>query len=107
MIIRCGENISCMEVEQAILQYPNVKEVKVIGVPSVVTQEEVGACIVPEDGKQLDKQKLRTFLSALLTRYKIPRYILFLDELPRTANGKIKSGALKDVLLKQIEGGKS
>ena len=58
-------------------------------------------------GKQLDKQKLRTFLSALLTRYKIPRYILFLDELPRTANGKIKSGALKDMLLKQIEGGKS
>lgn len=107
MIIRCGENISCMEIEQAILQYPNVKEVKVIGIPSVVTQEEVGACIVPEDGKQLDKQKLRTFLSALLTRYKIPRYILFLDELPRTANGKIKSGALKDVLLKQIEGGKS
>ncbi len=107
MIIRCGENISCLEIEQAILQYPGIQEVKVIGVPSVVTQEEVAACIVPEEGECIEEQKLRTFLSALLTRYKIPRYILFLDSLPRTANGKIKSGALKEMLLKQLEGGKS
>lgn len=105
MIIRCGENISCTEIEQAIQQYPGVHEVKVLGLPSPVTQEEIAACIVTEGDR--DEKHLRAFLSALLARYKIPRYLLFMEELPRTANGKIKIGALKEQLLKHFEGGKS
>ncbi len=107
MIIRSGENISCAEIERAIRQYPGVQEVKVLGVPSQVTQEEIAACIVCEEDKEVLEDKLRVFLSALLTRYKIPRYILFLDKLPKTANGKIKSGVLKEQLLKELKGGKS
>lgn len=105
MVIRCGENISCKEIEQAIQQYPGVQEVKVFGVPSPVTQEEIAACIVAEGDR--DEKHLRAFLSALLARYKIPRYLLFVEELPRTANGKIKIGALKEQLLEHFEGGKS
>lgn len=107
MIIRSGENISCAEIERAILQYCGVQEVKVLGVPSAVTQEEIAACIVPADDTRISESKLRIFLSALLTRYKIPKYILFFDGLPKTASGKIKSGALQEMLLKQLRGGKS
>ncbi|MBR5756890.1 MAG: acyl--CoA ligase [Firmicutes bacterium] len=96
LIIRSGENISPREIEEAILQSGVTKQVKVVGVPSRLTQEEIAACIVAEEGTAIDAAALIAFLKQKLSYYKIPKYIFSFRELPMTASGKIKLGQLKE-----------
>ena len=100
MIIRSGENISPREIEKAIIESGVTKEVKVVGVPNVFTQEEIAACIVVEDGKQLDAEALLKFLRSRLSYFKIPKYIFTFRELPMTASGKVRLGELKEIAAK-------
>lgn len=89
MIIRSGENISPSEIEEVIVRSGMVDKVKVVGVPSKFYQEEVAACIVTRDGKKLDHNKFFDFVRPRLAVFKIPQYILYFDNLPMTASGKI------------------
>jgi fatty-acyl-CoA synthase len=97
MIIRSGENISPREIEKAIIESGVTKQVKVVGVPNVYTQEEIAACIVVEEGQDFDPQALLQFLKARLSYFKIPKYIFTFRELPMTASGKVRLGALKEI----------
>lgn len=89
VIIRCGENISPYEIEECILNYPGILHAKAIGVKSEVTQEEIAACIVLGNSEQIDREKLRSFLSEKLSYYKVPRYIIEFEAFPMTSSGKI------------------
>jgi fatty-acyl-CoA synthase len=89
VIIRCGENISPYEIEECILNYPGILHVKVMGVKSEVTQEEIAACIVLRNSKSIDHEKLCKYLGKNLSYYKVPKYILEFDAFPMTASGKI------------------
>lgn len=105
MLLRGGENIYCAEIETAIFAHEGVAECVVFGVPDDRLGEEVGAAVVLA-GKpgRLSADELRTFLAARLAKFKIPRYIWFLDEaLPRNANGKF----LKRELRERLDPGKS
>lgn len=106
IIIRGGENISCIEVEAGIYAHPAVEEAAVFGVPDERLGEAVAAAIVLRDGHNLDAAALRTFLAEHLAGFKIPAHIWFRDEqLPRIASGKIFKRELKSVYGAELEAG--
>lgn len=95
MIISGGENIYPAEIEQAIMELPEVESVAVIGVEDEKWGEVPRAVLVLKTGKELSIEQLVAFLSGKLARYKIPRTAVFVDELPRTASGKIRKNDLR------------
>lgn len=102
MIISGGENIYPAEVEVAIASHPAVREVAVFGVSDSKFGEAVCAAVVPKPGATADLESLRAFCEGRISRYKLPRHLLVLDELPRTALGKIAKGLLKDMFAEQV-----
>lgn len=95
MIISGGENIYPAEVEQAIMGLPEVESVAVIGVSDEKWGEVPRAVIVLKPGSSLGEEDIVTYLTGRLARYKIPRTSIFLEELPRTASGKIRKADLR------------
>lgn len=96
IIIRGGENISCLEVEAALYTHPQVLEVAVFGLPDERLGESVGAVVVLKGGAALDAAALRDYLGGHLAAFKVPEHIWFRDEqLPRIATGKIFKRQLK------------
>jgi crotonobetaine/carnitine-CoA ligase len=90
MIKRSGENVSSEEVEAALLEHPDVAECAVVAVPDRLRTEEIGAVVARRSGTSAEPAALREAAGARLVRWKLPRYILILDEpLPRLGNGKI------------------
>lgn len=102
MICRGGENVYCVEVENALAAHPVVFEVAVIGVPDEVMGEKVGAVIVPQPGKVIDIPDVLSFVRQNLADFKVPQFISLRSEpLPRNPGGKI----LKPVLRKGTDWG--
>ena len=96
IIIRGGENISCLEVEAAIYAHPAVHEVAVFGLPDERLGEIVGAAIVLREGEEMTSDDLRNFLAEHLAGFKIPAHSWFrAEQLPRIASGKIFKRQLK------------
>lgn len=97
MLIRGGENIYCIEVENAIYSHGDVMDAAVVGIPHKVLGEEVGAVIQLKPGSTLTKEALTDFLSEHLAAFKIPVEVHFQDvPLPRNANGKILKKELRE-----------
>lgn len=102
LVIRGGYNISTLEVEDAFFQHPEVAEVAVLGIPHEILGEDLVAFVVPRDRDHPPSpEALREFLSGKLADYKIPRTILFQEELPKNATGKVLKRALRERLLKE------
>jgi fatty-acyl-CoA synthase len=89
MIVSGGENVFPLEVEDLLATHPSVAEAAVIGVPDEEFGQRLKAFVVPLDGAPADADELRSFVRANLARYKVPREIVFLDELPRNPTGKV------------------
>jgi carnitine-CoA ligase len=89
VIRRRGENLAPAEVEEALSTHPGVVEVAVVGVPSELTEEEVKAFVVPATSGAPDPAAIHAWAAARLTRYKVPRYIEFIVELPHTPTGRV------------------
>ena len=98
MIIRGGENIAPAEIENVISSDSRVSEVKVIGVPDPHYIEEICACVVHNNGQIITDEDIRQLVRETLAYYKVPRYVLFFDELPHTPSGKIALGILKEAV---------
>jgi long-chain acyl-CoA synthetase len=98
MIIRGGYNIYPREIEEILYKHKDVLEAAVMGVPNADLGEEVAAAVVLRPGAKTTSDELRLFVKDQVAPYKYPRIIKFLDELPKTAAGKIfKRGiSLKD-----------
>jgi fatty-acyl-CoA synthase len=96
IIISGGENISTIEVEQAIVAHPAVLEVAVIGVPDERWGERPKAFVVRKPGHQVSSQELVEHCRGLIARYKVPDHIEFVDELPKTSTGKLQKFALRE-----------
>ena len=96
IIIRGGENISCLEVEAAIYAHPGVHEAAVFGLPDERLGETVGAAVVVREGVELTADELRAYLAKHLASFKIPVHIwLRTEQLPRIASGKIFKRQIK------------
>jgi acyl-CoA synthetase (AMP-forming)/AMP-acid ligase II len=97
MINRGGENVYCVEVENALAAAPGVFEVAVIGVPDEMMGEKVGAVLVPQPGQRLDVTTVIGFARERLADFKVPQYVWVRDEvLPRNPGGKILKPMLRD-----------
>jgi len=96
MINRGGENIYCVEVENALIGAPGVGEVAVVGVPDPMMGEKVGAVIVPLPGASVDPGAVIEYARAHLADFKIPQYLSVRAEpLPRNPNGKVLKAPLR------------
>jgi acyl-CoA synthetase (AMP-forming)/AMP-acid ligase II len=90
IIIRGGEKISPLEVDDVLMTHPAVAQVVTFAVPHAKLGEEVGAAIVLREGQTLDEHALRDFAGARLAPFKVPRHVVFLDEIPKGATGKLQ-----------------
>jgi crotonobetaine/carnitine-CoA ligase len=93
---RRGENISSFEVEKEIAVHPDVREVAVVGVPSALGEDDVMAVIAPVAGRRIDPAAIIEFLRPRLAYYMVPRYIRFMDALPKTPTQKITKQQLRE-----------
>ena len=96
VIISGGENVSSIEVEDALMSHPAVKEVAVIGIPDEKWGELVTGLVVLADGAAVTPQELVAHCRASLAGYKCPKKIEFVDVLPRTATGKLQKFKLRE-----------
>ncbi|MGN9837082.1 acyl-CoA synthetase [Nonomuraea sp. H19] len=99
MYISGGENVYPAEVEAAIFEHPAVAEAAVIGVPDATWGETGRAFVVARAGHAVTGEELRDFLLARLAKYKVPRYVTFVEDLPKTGSGKIQKLKLRDLSL--------
>lgn len=96
MIIRGGENIYPIEIEEVLFQMPQVFEAAVVGIPHPIYGEVPKAYVRIKDDKQLSEEEIMTYSATQLAKYKLPFQIEFIDELPRNASGKVLKHVLKD-----------
>lgn len=99
MIIRGGENIYPREIEEFLYHLEGVSDVQVAAVPSKKYGEEVGAFIILKEGVKLEPEDVRDFCKGKIARYKIPKYVFFVDSFPLTGSGKIQKYKLKELSL--------
>lgn len=96
MIIRGGENIYCVEIENRLAEHPDIAEAAVIGVPHPTLGEEVKAVVRPEPGRSLDPGEVQSWVAAALADFKVPAYVETTTEfLPRNASGKLLKNVLR------------
>jgi fatty-acyl-CoA synthase len=103
MIIRGGENIYPREVEEFLYQHPKVLDVQIVGVPDPKFGEEVSAWIILKEGEVSTEEEIRDYCKGKIARYKVPRYIHFVQEYPMTASGKIQKFKLKELAINQSQ----
>jgi long-chain acyl-CoA synthetase len=96
MVIRGGENIYSLEVENVLQRHPDVEEAALVGIPHEIFGEEPAAVVVPKQGVKLLERDLRDHARRGLAPYKVPVRLVFQDEpLPRNANGKVLKTELR------------
>ena len=89
MIVSGGENVFPTEVEDLLHRVRGVREVAVVGVPDAEFGQRLRAFVVLEDGVGVTAEQLKEHVRANLARYKVPRDVLLVSDLPRNATGKI------------------
>lgn len=98
MIIRGGENISPKEIEEFFLQHPDIFDCQVVSVPDQRMGEEVCMFIKPAEGKACPtKDQIKTYSKGQIAHYKIPTYVLDIQEFPLTVTGKVQKIKLRDI----------
>jgi fatty-acyl-CoA synthase len=103
MIVSGGENVFPKEIEDLLSRHAAVSDVAAVGVEDKDFGQRLRAFVVLESGKQATEDELKGYVKQNLARYKVPREVVFVDELPRNATGKV----LKRKLVEQEEGEKA
>ncbi|MFC9479903.1 class I adenylate-forming enzyme family protein [Streptomyces griseus] len=99
VVIRGGENVSCVEVEGVLHDHPDVADAAVLGIPHPVLGEEVAAVVRPRAGAVVTAEDLREHVGGRLAAFKVPARVLFTEEpLPRNATGKLLKHRLRVLL---------
>jgi fatty-acyl-CoA synthase len=103
MVIRGGENIYPREIEEFLYTHPDIADVQVIGVPDPKYGEELCAWVNMKPGADpLDADAVRAFATGKLAHYKIPRYVMVVDEFPMTVTGKIRKVEMRERSAKEL-----
>jgi fatty-acyl-CoA synthase len=95
MILSGGENIFPSEVEELLLTHPAIEEAAVIGIEDTEFGQRLAAFVVPRRGSELSDDDVRDFVKRNLARYKAPRDVTFLEQLPRNPTGKVLKRELR------------
>ena len=96
MIVSGGENVFPKEVEDCLSRHEMVTEAAAIGIDDDDFGKRLRAFVVLTDGAELSEDEVKDFVKDNLARYKVPREVVFLDELPRNATGKVLKRELAD-----------
>ena len=102
MVIRGGENIYPREVEEFLFRHPKVAAVQVFGVPDARFGEELAAWIIVKAGQACTEAEIRDFCHDQIARYKVPRYIRFVAELPVTVTGKPQKFVMREAMMREL-----
>jgi fatty-acyl-CoA synthase len=102
MIIRGGENVYPREIEEYLYTHADVADVQVVGVPDERYGEEAAAFVIAREGATLEGEALREFCRGRIAHYKVPRYVLLVDEFPMTVTGKVQKFKLRDAAITDL-----
>jgi fatty-acyl-CoA synthase len=103
MVIRGGENIYPREIEEFLYTHPDIEDVQVVGVPDVKYGEELCAWLRMRPGTEpLDAAAVRAFATGKLAHYKIPRYVMVVEEFPMTVTGKVRKVEMREVSTREL-----
>jgi fatty-acyl-CoA synthase len=102
MIIRGGENIYPREIENFLYLMPQIEMVEIAGIPDEKFGEIVGAFIKLRAGKTLTQEEVQEYCRGKISRHKIPRHVIFIDDFPKTASGKIQKYKLREMGLEYV-----
>jgi fatty-acyl-CoA synthase len=97
LIIRGGENVYPREVEEFLYSHPAVADVQVVGLPDEKFGEEVSAWIRLRPGQAPAEDEIRAFCRGGLAHFKVPRYVVFVEEFPTTVSGKVQKYKLREM----------
>ena len=89
MIKTGGENVASADVEVSLFRHPKISDVAVIGLPDEVWGEAITAVVVPAPGQSLEEQEIIAWCRANMARYKVPKRVMVVDQLPRNPSGKV------------------
>ena len=103
MIIRGGENIYPIEIEHRLEEHPDIAEVAVVGVPHHQLGQEVAAVIVRKPDATITDQDVREWVAAALAKYKVPTHVVFRDDLPYNATGKVLKHILEADIVADLD----
>jgi long-chain acyl-CoA synthetase len=96
MLIRGGENVYCVEIENRLVEHPGIADAAVVGVPHPELGEEVKAFIEPAPGVELTDDEVRQWVRDALAEFKVPTYVeRWPEKLPRNASGKLLKNVLR------------
>ncbi len=107
MIIRGGENIYPREIEEYLHTHPAVLDVQVVGLPDERYGEEVCAWVRLRPGATLTEDEVKCFCRTQIAHYKVPRYVVFVDEYPTTVTGKVQKYRLRELGIERFGLGKA
>jgi fatty-acyl-CoA synthase len=97
MVIRGGENVYPREIEEFLYTHPDILDAQVIGVPDAKYGEELCAWVQLREGAaELTPEAVREFATGKLAHYKIPRYVLVVDDFPMTVTGKVRKVEMRE-----------
>jgi fatty-acyl-CoA synthase len=103
MVIRGGENIYPREVEEFLYGHPDIEDVQVVGVPDEKYGEELCAWLRMRPGAEpLDADAVRAYASGRLAHYKVPRYVMVVEEFPMTVTGKVRKVEMREVSAERL-----
>ncbi len=105
MVIVGGLNVYPREIEEYLIEHPEIQEVAVVGVPDEQLGEVVVAAVVPTNGADMTDQDVVDFLYGEVASAKVPRYVSVTDELPVSGRGKVQKFKLRDRLMEKVEEG--
>lgn len=104
IIIRGGEDITPREIENALIEFDEISDVKVFGIPHEILGEQVIACVIPQKGVVCEEAKIKAALGRNLASFKIPSHIIQMEVFPLCGNGKIDLQGLKRMVSAQFTG---
>src|SRR5439155_24811439 len=93
---RRGENISAWEIESVLNEHPAVLESAAYAVPSDLGEDEVMVAVVMRPGQSLSPSELLDFCQGRMAHYAVPRYVDFVEEIPKTGNQRVQYGVLRE-----------
>jgi fatty-acyl-CoA synthase len=102
MIIRGGENVYPREIEEFLFTNEKIEDVSIVGVPDKRYGEEICAFIKPNKNFLISEDEIRNYCKDGISRFKMPRYIIFTEVFPMTASGKIRKIDLRDIAIKKL-----
>ncbi len=104
MIIASGFNIYPRDIDEVLFEHPKIKEACAVGIPDPYRGETVKAFVVPKEGETLTEEEVMTFCREKLAAYKVPKIIEFMDELPKSAIGKVLRRQLREMEMEKNTG---